>query len=140
MLTFIPWFSSSPEICVQKVNELSRFQTVWTDEDGFLLKPLGIMYSYSQSCDYHAGWNFFYSSFLVFRTWKIDDKVLSEVWYIETHYTVPCKLQYRRCTSCYMSGRRNLLYVCISIYNVPHAMNMNDTCPLILKWRDTTEA
>ncbi|CAA2997099.1 D -box ATP-dependent RNA helicase D 17 isoform X1 [Olea europaea subsp. europaea] len=28
------------EICVQKVNELSRFQTVWTDEDGFLLKPL----------------------------------------------------------------------------------------------------
>ncbi|KAK4477374.1 hypothetical protein RD792_016595 [Penstemon davidsonii] len=30
------------EICVQKVNELSEYQLVWTDEDGFLLKPLGI--------------------------------------------------------------------------------------------------
>ncbi|CAK9176144.1 unnamed protein product [Ilex paraguariensis] len=29
-----------PEICVQKVNELSRNQMIWTDEDGFLLKPL----------------------------------------------------------------------------------------------------
>ncbi|KAL3813807.1 hypothetical protein ACJIZ3_015075 [Penstemon smallii] len=28
------------EICVQKVNELSEYQLVWTDEDGFLLKPL----------------------------------------------------------------------------------------------------
>ncbi|XP_062106898.1 DExH-box ATP-dependent RNA helicase DExH17 isoform X3 [Humulus lupulus] len=28
------------EICVQKVNELSRYQLIWTDEDGFLLKPL----------------------------------------------------------------------------------------------------
>ncbi|KAJ4729267.1 DExH-box ATP-dependent RNA helicase [Melia azedarach] len=28
------------EICVQKVNELSRHQMIWTDEDGFLLKPL----------------------------------------------------------------------------------------------------
>ncbi|KAI8541451.1 hypothetical protein RHMOL_Rhmol08G0061800 [Rhododendron molle] len=28
------------EICVQKVNELSRNQMIWTDEDGFLLKPL----------------------------------------------------------------------------------------------------
>ncbi|GER44443.1 helicase-like protein, partial [Striga asiatica] len=28
------------EICVQKVNELSQYQMVWTDEDGFLLKPL----------------------------------------------------------------------------------------------------
>ncbi|KAH6771509.1 DNA helicase ROCK-N-ROLLERS [Perilla frutescens var. hirtella] len=28
------------EICVQKVNELSKYQMVWTDEDGFLLKPL----------------------------------------------------------------------------------------------------
>ncbi|XP_073150697.1 DExH-box ATP-dependent RNA helicase DExH17 isoform X2 [Henckelia pumila] len=28
------------EICVQKVNELSRYQMVWTDEDGFLLRPL----------------------------------------------------------------------------------------------------
>ncbi|KAK1400720.1 hypothetical protein POM88_000325 [Heracleum sosnowskyi] len=30
------------EICVQKVNELSQYQMIWTDEDGFLLKPLGI--------------------------------------------------------------------------------------------------
>ncbi|XP_027153798.1 DExH-box ATP-dependent RNA helicase DExH17 [Coffea eugenioides] len=28
------------EICVQKINELSRYQMIWTDEDGFLLKPL----------------------------------------------------------------------------------------------------
>ncbi|KAL6573750.1 Sec63 [Orobanche hederae] len=28
------------EICVRKVNELSQYQLVWTDEDGFLLKPL----------------------------------------------------------------------------------------------------
>ncbi|VFQ70354.1 unnamed protein product [Cuscuta campestris] len=28
------------DICVQKVNELSRHQMIWTDEDGFLLKPL----------------------------------------------------------------------------------------------------
>ncbi|CAA0824472.1 ATP-dependent DNA helicase MER3 homolog [Striga hermonthica] len=28
------------DICVQKVNELSQYQMVWTDEDGFLLKPL----------------------------------------------------------------------------------------------------
>ncbi|KAL0463525.1 UNVERIFIED_CONTAM: DExH-box ATP-dependent RNA helicase DExH17 [Sesamum latifolium] len=28
------------EICVQKVTELSEYQMVWTDEDGFLLKPL----------------------------------------------------------------------------------------------------
>lgn len=31
------------DICVQKVNELSQHQMIWTDEDGFLLKPLGIM-------------------------------------------------------------------------------------------------
>ncbi|KAL0430192.1 UNVERIFIED_CONTAM: DExH-box ATP-dependent RNA helicase DExH17 [Sesamum radiatum] len=29
------------EICIQKVKELSEYQMVWTDEDGFLLKPLG---------------------------------------------------------------------------------------------------
>ncbi|XP_050384222.1 DExH-box ATP-dependent RNA helicase DExH17 isoform X1 [Argentina anserina] len=28
------------EVCVQKINELSRHQMIWTDEDGFLLKPL----------------------------------------------------------------------------------------------------
>ncbi|EPS65628.1 hypothetical protein M569_09143, partial [Genlisea aurea] len=28
------------EICVQKVKELSQYQMVWTDEDGFVLKPL----------------------------------------------------------------------------------------------------
>ncbi|XP_059639958.1 DExH-box ATP-dependent RNA helicase DExH17 isoform X2 [Cornus florida] len=28
------------EICVQKVNELTQYQMIWTDEDGFLLKPL----------------------------------------------------------------------------------------------------
>ncbi|KAL9148882.1 hypothetical protein ABFS82_12G072800 [Erythranthe guttata] len=28
------------EICVHKVNELSQYQMVWTDEDGFFLKPL----------------------------------------------------------------------------------------------------
>ncbi|XP_012568774.1 DExH-box ATP-dependent RNA helicase DExH17 isoform X5 [Cicer arietinum] len=28
------------EICVQKVNELSQYQMVWVDEDGFLLSPL----------------------------------------------------------------------------------------------------
>ncbi|XP_051146155.1 DExH-box ATP-dependent RNA helicase DExH17 [Andrographis paniculata] len=28
------------EICVKKVNELSQYQMIWTDEDGFLLKPL----------------------------------------------------------------------------------------------------
>ncbi|KAI3467038.1 hypothetical protein Pfo_023701, partial [Paulownia fortunei] len=28
------------EICVQRVNELSQYQMIWTDEDGFLLKPL----------------------------------------------------------------------------------------------------
>ncbi|XP_052197868.1 DExH-box ATP-dependent RNA helicase DExH17 [Diospyros lotus] len=28
------------DICVQNVNELSRNQMVWTDDDGFLLKPL----------------------------------------------------------------------------------------------------
>lgn len=31
-----------PDICVQNVNELSRYQLIWTDEDGFLLKPLGM--------------------------------------------------------------------------------------------------
>lgn len=31
------------EICVQKVNELSQYQMIWTDEDGFLLKPLGMI-------------------------------------------------------------------------------------------------
>jgi hypothetical protein len=30
------------DICVQKVNELSQYQMVWVDEDGFLLRPLGI--------------------------------------------------------------------------------------------------
>ncbi|KAK3033056.1 hypothetical protein RJ639_035682 [Escallonia herrerae] len=28
------------EICVKKVNELSHYQMIWTDEDGFLLRPL----------------------------------------------------------------------------------------------------
>ncbi|KAL8463423.1 hypothetical protein ACS0TY_034179 [Phlomoides rotata] len=28
------------DICVKKVNELSKYQMVWTDDDGFLLKPL----------------------------------------------------------------------------------------------------
>nr|KYP63300.1 putative ATP-dependent DNA helicase HFM1 [Cajanus cajan] len=28
------------DICVHKVNELSQFQMVWVDEDGFLLRPL----------------------------------------------------------------------------------------------------
>ncbi|KAK4781839.1 hypothetical protein SAY86_015941 [Trapa natans] len=28
------------EICVQKVNELSKHQLIWSDDDGFLLKPL----------------------------------------------------------------------------------------------------
>ncbi|KAI7734384.1 hypothetical protein M8C21_024537 [Ambrosia artemisiifolia] len=28
------------EVCVQKVNELSDYQMIWTDEDGFVLKPL----------------------------------------------------------------------------------------------------
>ncbi|KAK6928372.1 Sec63 domain, partial [Dillenia turbinata] len=28
------------ELCLQKVNELSRYQMIWTDEYGFLLKPL----------------------------------------------------------------------------------------------------
>ncbi|GAV74633.1 DEAD domain-containing protein/Helicase_C domain-containing protein/Sec63 domain-containing protein, partial [Cephalotus follicularis] len=28
------------DICVQKVNELTHHQMIWTDEDGFLLKPL----------------------------------------------------------------------------------------------------
>ncbi|KAI3784705.1 hypothetical protein L1987_43808 [Smallanthus sonchifolius] len=28
------------EVCVQKVNELSDYQMIWTDDDGFLLKPL----------------------------------------------------------------------------------------------------
>ncbi|XP_020099758.1 ATP-dependent DNA helicase MER3 homolog isoform X4 [Ananas comosus] len=28
------------EICVQKINELSEHGMIWTDEDGFLLKPL----------------------------------------------------------------------------------------------------
>ncbi|KAJ8443907.1 hypothetical protein Cgig2_032731 [Carnegiea gigantea] len=28
------------DVCVKKVNELSRNQMIWTDEDGFLLKPL----------------------------------------------------------------------------------------------------
>ncbi|KAI5428911.1 Sec63, variant 2 [Lathyrus oleraceus] len=28
------------EVCVQKVNELSQYQMVWVDEDGFLLRPL----------------------------------------------------------------------------------------------------
>ncbi|KAK6798776.1 hypothetical protein RDI58_006479 [Solanum bulbocastanum] len=31
---------STDHICVQNVNELSRYQLIWTDEDGFLLKPL----------------------------------------------------------------------------------------------------
>ncbi|KAL4581591.1 hypothetical protein LXL04_006114 [Taraxacum kok-saghyz] len=28
------------EVCVQKVKELSDYQMIWTDEDGFILKPL----------------------------------------------------------------------------------------------------
>ena len=39
ILILIPVFI---DICVKKVNELSRHQIIWTDEDGFLLKPLGI--------------------------------------------------------------------------------------------------
>lgn len=35
-------FPPISEICVQKVNELSQYQMVWVDEDGFLLSPLGI--------------------------------------------------------------------------------------------------
>lgn len=31
------------EICVQRINELSQYQMIWNDEDGFLLKPLGII-------------------------------------------------------------------------------------------------
>lgn len=30
------------DVCVKKVNELSHHQMIWTDKDGFLLKPLGI--------------------------------------------------------------------------------------------------
>lgn len=41
-----PFFSDNhryfmTEICVEKANELSKHQMIWTDEDGFLLKPLG---------------------------------------------------------------------------------------------------
>lgn len=32
------------EICVQKINELSEYGMIWTDEDGFLLKSLGALY------------------------------------------------------------------------------------------------
>ncbi|KAK1325512.1 hypothetical protein QJS10_CPA01g01257 [Acorus calamus] len=28
------------EICVQKINDLTKYGMIWTDEDGFLLKPL----------------------------------------------------------------------------------------------------
>lgn len=40
------FFLYSADICVRKVNELSQYQMIWTDEDGFLLKALGkLMYS-----------------------------------------------------------------------------------------------
>lgn len=39
------FFLYATEICVRKVNELSQYQMIWTDEDGFLLKALGkLMY------------------------------------------------------------------------------------------------
>lgn len=31
------------EICVQNVNELSYHQMIQTDEDGFILKPQGML-------------------------------------------------------------------------------------------------
>lgn len=34
------------DICVQKINELSKHGLIWTDEDGFLLKPLGMFTSF----------------------------------------------------------------------------------------------
>lgn len=34
------WLS---EICVRKINVLSEYGMIWTDEDGFVLKPLGII-------------------------------------------------------------------------------------------------
>lgn len=33
----------SPEICVRNINELAEYGMIWTDEDGFLVKPLGQM-------------------------------------------------------------------------------------------------
>lgn len=66
------------EICVQKVNELSKYQMVWTDDDGFLLKPLGTssiwFCSFLIIMQYEA-----VILSLVSRARKIDDKVLSEV-------------------------------------------------------------
>ncbi|KAL2940595.1 DExH-box ATP-dependent RNA helicase DExH17 [Bienertia sinuspersici] len=32
--------SHMQDVCVKKINELSKHQMIWTDEDGFLLKPL----------------------------------------------------------------------------------------------------
>lgn len=29
------------DICVEKIHELGEYGLIWTDEDGFLLKPLG---------------------------------------------------------------------------------------------------
>lgn len=40
------------EICVQKVNELSGYGMIWTDEYGFLLKPLGMSSSWQLSSGY----------------------------------------------------------------------------------------
>lgn len=48
-LLYLPCFSMTNiitvvlDICVEKVNELSRNEMIWTDEDGFLLKPLGML-------------------------------------------------------------------------------------------------
>lgn len=117
------------DICVQKVNELSRNQLIWTDEDGFLLKPLGMLGSHISLLN-EILWHTWLHSLLTvkeegggkrlvltsckkqtFRTWKIDDEVLFEIRHNEIHYADSIKLQSRRRTSYCLPSRGVILYV-----------------------------
>jgi len=49
-----------PELCLQKINELSQYQMIWTDTDGFVLKPEGIeIYDFISSVSNYNALSFF---------------------------------------------------------------------------------
>jgi hypothetical protein len=53
-----------------------------------------------------GGW---YYSFSYLRSWKVNDKVLFEIWHHETDNADSWKLQFRRCASRCMLCRRNFM-------------------------------
>ena len=62
------------ELCLQKINELSSYQMIWTDTNGFVLKPEGIeIYDCILPISKVKG------LIVLCRARKADDKVLSKV-------------------------------------------------------------